>query len=255
MKWCDPWATALCLYKHPSARHFHLYFWFIVPQAQSSGLLVAEIYGFFTWKANLCGSWVLPAFGSLIFEGRKDGFSGTWILLIEEIGEIRVGVFFRWSLDYRIEIFRFDVGWTGENDKKDMSTDIYKNIKDQRKKLQIQVSVPCLKPKLKKEKGKTKEEGKKKKKKPTQKTPSNPKLCLASLQWNICQVTSGLQQVFLVVIGDLQGNPSWQCVKTDFVILICLPVPLGCSGIHNCHLQWHWEKLCNLHYCWWSKHN
>lgn len=170
MKWCDPWATALCLYKHPSARHFHLYFWFIVPQAQSSGLLVAGIYGFFTWKANLCGSWVLPAFGSLIFEGRKDGFSGTWILLIEEIGEIRVGVFFRWSLDYRIEIFRFDVGWTGENDKKDMSTDIYKNIKDQRKKLQIQVSVPCLKPKLKKEKGKTKEEGKKKKKANTKNT-------------------------------------------------------------------------------------
>lgn len=66
-EWCEPWATALCLYKHPSGRHFHLYFWFIVPETQSSGLFVAGIYVFFTWKANLCGSWVLPAFGSLIF--------------------------------------------------------------------------------------------------------------------------------------------------------------------------------------------
>lgn len=78
---------------------------------------------------------------------------------------------------------------------------------------------------------------------------------MASLQWNICQVTNSFQQRFLVVIRDLQDNHSCQCVKSGFVILICLSKPLGSSGIHHCHLQWRWEKLCKLYIAGEVKHN
>lgn len=58
MKWCEP--------QHCACTNTLLEGTFTclsVPEAQSSGLLVAGI-DVFPWKANLCDSWALPAFGS-----------------------------------------------------------------------------------------------------------------------------------------------------------------------------------------------
>lgn len=77
-----------------------------------------------------------------------------------------------------------------------MTTDIYENMKDQRKKLQIQAPVPLLKPKLKK----------KKKQKQTKEKYNKPELCMASLQMKFMSSHQEVSTGFLVVIGKLQDN-------------------------------------------------
>lgn len=57
--------------------------------------------------------------------------------------------FFRKNLVCGAEIFRFKVGEIGESGEKDTMPDIYKNVKDQKKKIQIWIPVPFLKLKLK----------------------------------------------------------------------------------------------------------
>lgn len=112
---------------------------------------------------------------------------------------------------------KFSAGWIGESDENDMTPDIYENVKDQKKKLQTQAPAPFLKLKFKKKKGKTKT-------KRTKTTTGKPPQAMYGITSGGIYVKSpvGFNTSFLVVIGELQDNYSQQCVKTGFVILICL---------------------------------
>lgn len=70
MKCCDPCACTNILLQGT----FHLYFWFICPTGTKLRVVSGRDLWVFTWKANLCGSWVLPSLWEFNFwrdEGRK----------------------------------------------------------------------------------------------------------------------------------------------------------------------------------------